>query len=78
MIPDPITWGHVFMAAAAIALLATIYYGLFWLRHRGTGRGTPFYARARDARRATFFGAGATVLLLIVGCLTPLCTIPIA
>jgi hypothetical protein len=77
MIPDPITWGHVLMAAALLGLLATIYYGLFWLRHRGTGRGTPFYARARDARRATLYGAAATILLAAIGCLTPLCTMPI-
>jgi hypothetical protein len=78
MIPDPLTWGHVLMAAAFLAVLATLWYGLSWWRHRGTGRGTPLYARARDARRATIYGAVAAILFAIIGCLTPLCTLPIA
>ena len=78
MIPDPITWGHVLMALAALAALAAIWYGLSWYRHRGTGRGTPLYARARDARRATIWSSVAAVILAALGCLTPLCTMAIA
>jgi hypothetical protein len=76
--PDTITWGHVLMALAALAALGAIWYGIAWLRYRDAGRGTPLYARGRDARRAAVCGAVVAVLLGVIGCLTPLCTLPIA
>jgi len=69
MIP---TYGHIFLAAAALALLAACFYAAAWLRHRGFGRGTPQYAHGRDGRRFAIWSLAAALLLAAIGCLTPL------
>jgi hypothetical protein len=73
-----ITWGHVLMALAALAALGAIWYGLAFLRFRNEIRGTPLYARRRDARRAAIYAAIAAAAFAAIGCLTPLCTMTIA
>jgi hypothetical protein len=73
-----ITWGHVLMALAALAALGAVWYGLAFLRFRNEVRGTPLYARRRDARRAAIYAGVAALLFAAVGCLTPLCTMAIA
>ncbi|MGZ8311191.1 MAG: hypothetical protein ACXWUP_11510 [Allosphingosinicella sp.] len=74
--PATITLGHVLMLLAAFALLAAIASAITALRHRGYGRGTPQYARARTARRSAVY-ALALALAFGLGCLTPLCEIAI-
>jgi hypothetical protein len=77
-IPDTVTWGHVLMALAALAALGAVWYGLAFLRYGNAGRGTPLYARRRDARRGAILAAVAALVFAAVGCLTPLCTMAIA
>ena len=74
--PATITVGHLLMALAAIALVAAIGFTVGALRHRGHGRGTPGYARARTNRRKAVY-AMVLSLVFAVGCLTPLCYVPI-
>lgn len=78
MIPETITWGHVLIALAALAALGAIWYGLAFLRFRNERRGTPLYARRRDARRAAIYASVAALLFAGIGWFTPLCTTPIA
>ena len=72
--PDPVTWGHVLMALAGLAALYGLVQLAAWARHRGPqhGRGTPGYARARDARRYTIWGGAAALAFLLLAQLTPL------
>ncbi len=70
--PDPITAGHVLMAAAALAALAALAQLVGWLRHRGFERGTPQYARARTARRSVLYALAVAAVLFAAGCFTPL------
>ena len=74
--PAMITLGHLLMVLAAVMLLAAIGFVVGAMRHRGHGRGTPGYARARTNRRKAVY-AMALSLVLAVGCLTPLCYVPI-
>jgi len=71
-----ITLGHLLMVLAALMLLAAIAFVVGAMRHRGHGRGTPGYARARTNRRKAVY-AMALSLVFAIGCLTPLCTVPI-
>ncbi len=73
-----LTWGHVFMALAALAAIGAVWYGLAFLRFRNERRGTPLYARRRDARRGAILAALAALVLAAIGCFTPLCTMAIA
>ena len=73
-----LTWGHVLIALAALAALGAVWYGLAFLRFRNERRGTPLYARRRDARRAAIYAGLVAVLLAAIGWFTPLCTTPIA
>ena len=60
---------------AALALLALLYGAwqlVVFVNHRGHGRGTPQYARARDARRFALVAAALALILLAAGWLTPL------
>jgi uncharacterized iron-regulated membrane protein len=75
---DHVTVGHVLMALAALALIVAILSGLKWARYRAELRGTPLYARKRDARRLTIAMAAAAIVLAVLGCLTPLCEMGIA
>ena len=72
MIPDPITLGHLAMLAGLLAGLYGLWQLLLYVRYRGHGRGTPGYARRRDARRYAVWGIAAGILLYAAGCLTPL------
>ena len=77
-LPDPITLGHALMLAGVLAALYGAWQLLVFLRHRGHGRGTPGYARARDARRFALWSLAAGALLYLVGCFTPLAEVAIA
>lgn len=72
---DPVTAGHVLMLAGLLAALWGAWQLLVYLRHRGHGRGTPQYARMRDARRFALVGLAAGAALYAAGCLTPLCEV---
>ena len=72
--PQVITLGHVLILLALLASLAAIGSIVTAMRHRGHGRGTPQYARARLARRHAAY-AIVVALVLGVGCLTPLCEV---
>ena len=74
--PAMITLGHLLMVLAALALLMAIGFVVGAMRHRGHGRGTPGYARARTNRRKAVY-AMVLSLVFAVGCLTPLCHVPI-
>jgi len=76
--PDPITLGHLLMLLGLLAGLSGAWQLLVFLRHRGTERGTPQYARARDARRFAIWGLGGGALLYLAGCFTPLADVAIA
>ena len=73
-----VTWGHVLAALGVAALVIAAGQLLAWRRNRGFGAGTPQYARARDGRRFSLWGAITALLLFAAGCLTPLCRTPIA
>ena len=77
-LPDPITIGHVLMLAGVLAGLYGLWQLLVFLRHRGHGRGTPQYARARDGRRYAVWGIAGGALLYLIGCFTPLAHMAIA
>jgi hypothetical protein len=76
--PDPITWGHLLMLAGLLAALYGLWQLVVWARHGGRERGTPEYARSRDARRFAIAGLAAGALLFAAGCFTPLCYAAIA
>ena len=80
MIPDPITVGHVLMLAGLLAGLYGLWQLFLFVRYRGAehGRGTPGYARRRDARRYAIVGIAAGAILFAAGCFSPLCAIPIS
>ena len=69
---DDLTLGHVLVALAAIDLLAAIFFGMTWMRYSSELRGTPLYARGRDARRLTIWLVLFAIVTLAIGCLTPL------
>ena len=69
--PEVITLGHVLILLAALALIVALSAIVTAMSHRGHGRGTPQYARARSARRHAVY-AIVVSLALIAGCLTPL------
>ena len=71
-LPDPITVGHALMLAGVLAALYGAWQIAVFLRHRGHGRGTPGYARGRDARRFAAWSIAAGALLYVAGCFTPL------
>ena len=66
-----LTLAHVLMALAALDILAAIFFAMTWMKYSKELRGTPLYARGRDARRLTIMLAIFAVLMLVVGCLTP-------
>lgn len=67
-----LTLGHLLMLGAAIAIAAAILYVLTAMRHRGHGRGTPQYARARMARRSAVYAFAIGVIFAVL-LFTPLC-----
>ena len=69
---DSPTLGHVLAGLAALTALGAILSGLKWARYSNELRGTPLYARKRDARRLAIWLAVAAVLFLVLGCFTPL------
>jgi hypothetical protein len=75
--PNPLTFGHLFALAAILAGLIALAAAFTWYRNSGHPRGTPLYARARDGRRLTILAGALALLLVAVGCLTPLCSIPL-
>ena len=77
-LPDPITFGHALMLAGILAALWGAWQLVVFLRHSGHGRGTPGYARRRDARRFALLGLAAGAILYAAGCFTPLADISIA
>lgn len=76
--PDPITLGHVLMLLAVLVALYALWQASIWLRHRGFVYGTPQYARARDGKRYAIFSLAAALLIVALGCLTPLSEVAIA
>ncbi|HEX9947914.1 MAG TPA: hypothetical protein VGA98_10275 [Allosphingosinicella sp.] len=78
--PETITLGHVLTALAALAALYGLVQFAVSMRYTGPGhgRGTPGYARARDAKRYTIWGAAAVLLFFALAWLTPLGRIPLS
>lgn len=77
-VPDPVTLGHLLMLLGLLAGLYGLWQLSVFLRHRGHGRGTPQYARARDGRRFAIWAFALGALLYVAGCFTPLAEIAIA
>jgi hypothetical protein len=76
--PETITLGHLLMLLAALAGLYALWQASIFLKYRSAGRGTPQYARRRDGRRYAVWGLVAALLLVALGCLTPLGGVAIA
>jgi hypothetical protein len=78
--PETITLGHVLTALGALAALYGLVQFAVSMRYTGPGhgRGTPGYARARDARRYTIWAVAAVLLLFALAWLTPLGEMAIA
>jgi hypothetical protein len=76
--PETITVGHLLMLLGALAILYALWQASIFLRYRSAGRGTPQYARRRDGRRYAVWGILAAAALFALGCLTPLCDLPLA
>jgi hypothetical protein len=78
--PETITLGHLLTALGALAALYGIVQFAVSARYTdpGHGRGTPGYARARDARRYTIWAAAAVILLFALAWLTPVGRIPLS
>jgi hypothetical protein len=70
--PETITLGHLLMLLGALAGLYALWQASIYLKHKGSGRGTPQYARRRDGRRYAVWGLIVAVALIALGCLTPL------
>ena len=70
--PDPVTWGHVLMLAGVLVGLYALWQLAIAFSNGGHGRGTPQYARARDARRSAFYAVAVAIVLILVGWATPL------
>jgi hypothetical protein len=72
--PAGLTLGHVLYALAALAALYGLTQFALSMRYTGAahGRGTPGYARARDAKRFTIWGGAAALVFLLLAALTPL------
>ena len=75
--PATLFLGHLLALLAVFAILASFAFAIAWVRHRGFGRGTPQYARARSARRSAAYALVLAILLAGL-CLTPLCEIVLA
>jgi len=69
---ENLTLCHILVALAALDLIAAIIFGMRWMRYSSELRGTPLYARGRDARRLTIWLVIGAVILLILAYLTPL------
>ena len=69
---ENLTLCHVLTALAALDLLAAVFFGMSWMKYSKELRGTPLYARGRDARRLTIWLAIGAVLMLALAYLTPL------
>jgi hypothetical protein len=70
--PSVVTFGHVLILLAALALVYALWQASIFLRHGSAGRGTPQYARRRDGRRYALWAVLVALLLLALGFLTPL------
>jgi hypothetical protein len=66
------TVGHVLMIAAAADALGAAIYASRWLKYKDELRGTPLYARRRDARRLALLMGAVALVLLAIALLTPL------
>ncbi len=75
--PDPVTWGHVPMLAGLLVGLYGLVQLAAFLRHRGTLRATPQYARPRDGRRYALWSLAAAIILFAAGCFTRLGEVPL-
>lgn len=69
---ENLTLCHVLVALAALDLLAAVYFGLQWMKYSKELRGTPLYARGRDARRLTIWLVLGAAIMLVLAYLTPL------
>ena len=69
---ENLTVCHVLVALAALDLVAAALLGMRWMKYSKELRGTPLYARGRDARRLTIWLAIGAVLMLALAYLTPL------
>jgi hypothetical protein len=72
--PETLTLGHVLLVLTAISALYGLTQFALSMRYAGPehGRGTPGYARARDARRYTIWGGALALAFLLLAQLTPL------
>jgi uncharacterized iron-regulated membrane protein len=76
--PDTITLGHILMLLGLLIALYALWQATIWLKHRGHIYGTPQYARARDGKRYAVWSLAAALILVALGCLTPLADLAIA
>ena len=69
---ENLTLCHVLVALAALDLIAAAFFAMTWMKYSKELRGTPLYARGRDARRLTIWLVVGAVLMLVLAYLTPL------
>jgi hypothetical protein len=69
---ENLTLCHVLVALAAIDLVAAAFCAMTWMKYKDELRGTPLYARRRDARRLTIWLVLGAVVMLALAYLTPL------
>ncbi len=72
VMPETITLGHILVLLGALVGLYALWQASIFLKHKGAGRGTPQYARRRDGKRYAVWGLIVALLLIALGCLTPL------
>jgi hypothetical protein len=76
--PETITLGHLLALLGILVALYALWQASIFLKHQDAGPGTPQYARRRDGKRFAVWGALVAVVLIALGCLTPLCELAIS
>ena len=75
---ENLTVCHILVALAALDLIAAAFFAMTWMKYSKELRGTPLYARGRDARRLTIWLVLGAVVMLALAYLTPLGDIAIS
>ena len=69
---ESLTLGHILITVAALDLITAVFFAVKWMKFSKELRGTPLYARGRDARRLTIWLVIAAAVMVVLACFTPL------